>query len=199
MVKLSLQLKLGQQLTMTPQLQQAIRLLQMPVLELNTQLQEALETNVMLEQLDPVESLQTEIEQPNEQSAVVAGNESEQTEWNDIYGSGRNNESWSGGEQPQIDIPDTSEETLRDHLLWQLEIEHFNPREAAIGEAIIDYINDDGYLTVSLENILGLLARDAKFSLDEIAAALKHVQALDPAGVGGRNLSECICPDNSEK
>ncbi|NOR20876.1 MAG: RNA polymerase factor sigma-54 [Xanthomonadales bacterium] len=193
MAKLSLQLKLGQQLTMTPQLQQAIRLLQMPVLELNTQLQEALETNVMLEQLDPVDNQQTESQEAAEQSAVVAGNESDQTEWGDIYGSGRRNESWSGGEQPQIDIPDTSEETLRDHLLWQLEMEHFTPREVAIGEAIVDCINDDGYLTDSLENIHDILPDDAKFTLDEVTATLKHIQALDPVGVGGRNLAECIC------
>mgnify|MGYP001822270187 CR=1 FL=1 len=188
MAKLSLQLKLGQQLTMTPQLQQAIRLLQMPVLELNTQLQEALETNVMLEQVDPPES-----QHVSEQPAVVAGNDSDQTEWGDIYGSGRSNESWSGGDQPQIDIPDTSEETLHEHLLWQLEMGHFTPREAVIGQAIVDCINDDGYLSDSLENIRNLLPADASIMLDEIAAVLEQVQALDPAGVGGRDLAECIC------
>ena len=188
MAKLSLQLKLGQQLTMTPQLQQAIRLLQMPVLELNTQLQEALETNVMLEQSEPPES-----PQPGEAPSVVAGAESEQAEWGDLYGSGRSNESWAPGDQPQIDIPDTSEETLRDHLLWQLEMGHFDPRETAIGATIIDCINDDGYLTDSLENILNILPHDAKFTQDEVVAVLKQVQALDPAGVGGRDLAECIC------
>ena len=130
MAKLSLQLKLGQHLTMTPQLQQAIRLLQMPVLELNTQLQEALEANVMLEQEYPQES-----SPGNDESSVVAGNEIDQSEWADIYGSGRNSENWSGGEQPQIDLPDTSEDTLQDHLLWQLEMEHFSPRETEIGRA----------------------------------------------------------------
>jgi len=188
MAKLSLQLKLGQQLTMTPQLQQAIRLLQMPVLELNTQLQEALETNVMLEQVDPPEN-----QQVSEQPAVVAGNESDQAEWGDIYGSGRSNESWSGGDQPQIDIPDTSEETLHDHLLWQLEMGHLTPREAVIGQAIVDCISDDGYLLESLENIRNILPADARITLDEIAAILELVQALDPAGVGGRDLAECIC------
>jgi RNA polymerase sigma-54 factor len=187
MAKLSLQLKLGQQLTMTPQLQQAIRLLQMPVLELNTQLNEALETNVMLEQMDPPES-----QQVNEPPTVIEGNESDQTEWGDIYGSGRSNENWSGGDQPQIDIPDTSEETLQDHLLWQLEMGHLNPREAVIGQTIVDYINDDGYLTDSLENIRNILPDEARFTAEEIAATLSHVQALDPAGVGGRDLAECI-------
>lgn len=187
MAKLSLQLKLGQQLTMTPQLQQAIRLLQMPVLELKSQLQEALENNVMLEQEEPAENAQN-IEQP----AVVAGTNGEQNEWADIYGSGRNNDSWSGSDLPQIDLPDTSEDTLQDHLLWQLEMEDFSPREAAAGQAIVDCINEDGYLTESLENILDVLPPEAGFTLAEVDAALARLQELDPAGVGGRDLSECI-------
>jgi RNA polymerase sigma-54 factor len=191
MAKLSLQLKLGQQLTMTPQLQQAIRLLQMPLLELNTQLQEALESNVMLEQEESGDSQQT-TEQNAEQSNVVAGDESEQGDWADLYGSGRNQDNWSGGDQPQLELPDTSEDTLQDHLLWQLEMEHFSPREAAIGQAIVDCINEDGYLTDSLENILAILPGDANFTLAETEAALHRVQELDPAGIGGRSLSECI-------
>lgn len=187
MAKLSLQLKLGQHLTMTPQLQQAIRLLQMPVLELNTQLHEALEANVMLEQEYPQEP-----SPGNDEAAVVAGNEIDQSEWADIYGSGRNSENWSGGEQPQIDLPDTSEDTLQDHLLWQLEMEHFSPRETAIGQAIIDCINDDGYLTETLENILNILPPEAGFTLQETEDALKRVQTMDPIGVAGRSPAECI-------
>ena len=85
MAKLSLQLKLGQQLTMTPQLQQAIRLLQMPVLELNTQLQEALETNVMLEQEEPADS--GEGTASAEEPAVVAGDDSEPGDWENLTSS----------------------------------------------------------------------------------------------------------------
>jgi RNA polymerase sigma-54 factor len=187
MAKLSLQLKLGQHLTMTPQLQQAIRLLQMPVLELNTQLQQALESNVMLEQEEPPESPQS-----SEQPSVVAGNNAEQNEWADIYGSGRRNDNWSGQDQPQIDVPDTSEDTLRDHLLWQLEMEDFSPREAAIGEAIVDCINEDGYLIESLPNIVGILPQDAGVTVAEVEDVLRRVQELDPVGVGCRSLSECI-------
>jgi RNA polymerase sigma-54 factor len=186
MAKLSLQLKLGQSLTMTPQLQQAIRLLQMPLLELNTQLQEALESNVMLEQVEPVESAP-----PVDDAPVVAGDNSEQGDWADIYGSGRRNESWSGDDQ-QIDIPDTSEERLQDHLLWQLEIDDFTPREAAIGQAIVDSIDDDGYLLESLDGILNTLPPEAGFSLAEVEAMLTRVQSLDPIGTGARDLAECI-------
>jgi RNA polymerase sigma-54 factor len=187
MAKLSLQLKLGQQLTMTPQLQQAIRLLQLPLLELNTQLNEALEANVMLEQEEPPAS-----QQNNEEPLVVAGNDTDNNEWADLYGSGRSSENWSGTDQPQIDVPDISEDTLHEHLLWQLEMEHFTPREAAIGQAIVDYIDDDGYLTEDLENIRAVLPAEAKFGPDEVERTLARLQRLDPAGVGARNLAECV-------
>jgi RNA polymerase sigma-54 factor len=196
MAKLSLQLKIGQSLTMTPQLQQAIRLLQLPVLELNTQLQEALETNVMLEQEEPADSNDSndsnESSQTNEDTPVVAGTDSEQGDWEQLYGSGRNNETWSGGDQPQVDVPDTSGESLQDHLLWQLEMDDLSPREAVIGQALVDSINDDGYLIDSVENITKTLSDDANFTVAEVSAVLDRVQLLDPAGVGGRDLAECI-------
>jgi RNA polymerase sigma-54 factor len=190
MAKLSLQLKLGHHLTMTPQLQQAIRLLQMPLLELNTQLQEALETNVLLEQ-DEQDEPATETP-TREEELVVAGEETERGDWEDIYDSGRSRDHWSGGDQPQIDLPDTSGETLQEHLLWQLQMDDFSPREAAIGEAIVDCINDDGYLIESLDSILNTLSREASFSIAEIEATLMRVQQLDPSGIGGRNPGECI-------
>jgi RNA polymerase sigma-54 factor len=187
MAKLSLQLKLGQHLTMTPQLQQAIRLLQMPVLELNTQLQEALEANVMLEQEEPPESTVA-----NDEPEVVAGEDREQVEWADLYGSGQGKENWSGSDEQQFDLPDTSGNTLQDHLLWQLEMGQFNPRETVIGQAIIDYINDDGYLSETLEGILEILPAEANFSKAEAEAVLRRIQGLDPAGVGSRTVGECI-------
>jgi RNA polymerase sigma-54 factor len=187
MAKLSLQLKLGQQLTMTPQLQQAIRLLQMPVLELNTQLAEALEENVMLEQEEPADT-----ETPAEQPEVIDGGELERGDWEDIYGTGRKGDSYAGGEQPQIDLPDTSGESLQDHLLWQLQMDDFSPRESAIGEAIVDAINDDGYLTESLEEVLQTLPQAANFTLAEVEQTLHKVQRLDPVGIGARDLGECI-------
>lgn len=191
MAKLSLQLKLGQQLTMTPQLQQAIRLLQMPVLELNTQLQEALEENVMLEQEEPAESATPAEESPAADS-VVDGGELDRGDWEDLYSGSRKGDSYSGGDMPQVDVPDTAGESLQDHLLWQLQMDDFSPREAAIGEAIVDCINDDGYLTETLDGVLTTLAGDAHFTLAEVEAVLHRVQQLDPAGVGGRDPGECI-------
>jgi RNA polymerase sigma-54 factor len=190
MAKLSLQLKLGQQLTMTPQLQQAIRLLQLPVLELNTQLQEALESNVMLEQEEPADS--EDAPRTSEEPAIVVGEEVEKGDWEDIYGSGRRNETWLGQDQPQVDLPDTSGESLQDYLLWQLEMDHLLPREAVIGQALVDSINDDGYLIESLEDITRSMSGEASFTLEEAEAVLTRIQMLDPVGVGSRNPAECI-------
>ena len=135
MAKLSLQLKLGQTMTMTPQLQQAIRLLQLPVIELNNELHEALESNVMLEQEEPADS--GDNTRTNEEVGVVAGDDAEHGDWEDLYGAGRRSDNWSGEELPQQDLPDTSGESLQDHLLWQLELSDLSPREAAIGHVAV--------------------------------------------------------------
>ena len=187
MAKLSLQLKIGQHLTMTPQLQQAIRLLQMPVLELNAQLQEVLETNVMLELEEPVDT-----DPAPDEPRVEAGDGGETGSWEELMPVGRGSDAWSQYEARQAEIADRSDESLKEHLFWQLEMEHFSPREAVIGQTIIDYINDDGYLTESLENIQAMLADEANFSTEEIESTLTKVQAMDPVGIGARDLSECI-------
>ncbi len=185
-MKLSLQLKLSQQLTMTPQLQQAIRLLQLPLLELNTQLEQALAENVMLESEEPEQPAQ-EIEQPQ----VVAGEGDESSLWSDVPRTGGRSDPWSDDSR-RPELADHSSETLHEHLLWQLEMEHFTPREVVIGQMIIDELNDDGYLMESLENIQQSLHPDAEFSVEEIEKALLKLQTLDPVGIAARTLGECI-------
>ena len=185
MLKPSLQLKLGQTLTMTPQLQQAIRLLQLPVLDLNAQIQDALEENIMLEMEDLPDVPRTSGESTVEIETIKA-EDSWQTRANDrIVDSG-----WNGEGRPIAEFADESGNTLREHLLWQLEMEDFSPREAVIGEAIIDAINDDGYLTIPLDDIEASIDDDV--SIEEIETTLAKVQNLDPVGVGARSLSECI-------
>jgi RNA polymerase sigma-54 factor len=192
-MKPSLQLKLSQQLKMTPQLQQAIRLLQLPLIELNSQLEQALAENVMLESEEPGDSAQSTDEPAREPDppAVIAETTDENSLWNDRRDSAPRGDAWSD-DSYRPEIPDRSEESLRDHLLWQLEMEHFSPREVVIGQSIIDYINDDGYLTEPLDSIRSSLTSEANFSPDEIENALSKVQTLDPIGIGARNLSECI-------
>jgi RNA polymerase sigma-54 factor len=214
MLKPSLQLRIGQQLTMTPQLQQAIRLLQLPILELNAQLQQMLDTNVMLEVEEPSErdadpalpsmapeptpvSTETGSQEPAgdfdydpDESGVLPDEAADASPWSEVS-TGTRADPWSNDDR-QSDIADPSGQTLRDHLLWQLGLEHFDPREKVIGEAIIDAINEDGYLTETLEGILGSLDAAGNFTLADVEQVLERIQALDPAGIGARNLAECI-------
>lgn len=187
MLKPTLQLKLGQTLTMTPQLQQAIRLLQLPVLDLNAQIQEAIEENIMLEMADLPDVPRTNTESTAEVEVIKP-----EDTWQTSPAERSQDTSWSGEGRPISDFADESGETLREHLLWQLELEHFSPRETVIGEALIDAINDDGYLTLSLEDIRDSFSTEAGFSVEEVEGALEKVQRLDPAGVGARSLSECL-------
>jgi len=166
MLKPSLQLKLSQQLTMTPQLQQAIRLLQLPVMELQTQIQTALDENVMLEVEEPetsaedgqAESAASESDDPEEFTDAADAPEPEvavaaEADWEDTQKTGPSEAPKSADPRTTVEYADRSEETLRDHLLWQLELENLDPRSTAIGQAIIDAINDDGYLTDDAETI----------------------------------------------
>lgn len=229
MMKPALQLRLGQQLTMTPQLQQAIRLLQLPVVELNAQLQQALAENVMLEAeespdrdfesldiadgRDPVsdgtddypgdltgaggldsgddpggDDAPAADESFSEVVTGEAGDAGDTGPWTDVPGAGG-----GSGDGNRPEPADNSRDSLRDHLLWQLELEHFSAREVPLGQAIIDALNEAGYLTEPLEAILTAVDPAAGYSLAELEATLAKVQALDPAGVGARNLGECIC------
>jgi RNA polymerase sigma-54 factor len=187
MLKPSLQLKLGQSLTMTPQLQQAIRLLQLPVLDLNAQIQEALEENIMLEMEDLPDVPKTSADTTAEVETIKA-DETWQTRSTERIQDG----GWNGEGRPITEFADASGETLRDHLLWQVEMEQFSPREVLIAEAIIDSINDDGYLKAELADIEDSLDEQPPISETEVERTLTKVQRLDPIGVGARSLSESI-------
>jgi RNA polymerase sigma-54 factor len=188
MLKPSLQLKIGQTLTMTPQLQQAIRLLQLPVMDLSAQIQEALEENIMLEMEDLPDLPKTSSESTAEIETIKAEDSWQTRSMERIQDGG-----WNGdGRPPSNDFADQSGQTLREHLFWQLEMEDFSPREAVIGEAIVDAINDDGYLTIELEEIRDFIDTDAGVGHEEIEHTLAKVQRLDPVGIGARSLSECI-------
>jgi len=187
MLKPSLQLKLGQTLTMTPQLQQAIRLLQLPVLDLSAQIQEALEENIMLEMEDVPDVPKTSAESTAEIETIKAEDSWQIRSMERIQDGG-----WNGEGLPNNDFADQTGQTLQEHLLWQLELEDFSPRDALIGEALIDAINDDGYLTVDLEEIRDFIDKDARVTSDEVEHVLFRIQAFDPVGVGARSLAECI-------
>ncbi len=217
-MKPALQLRISQQLTMTPQLQQAIRLLQLPVAELNTQLEQLLAENVMLDldesggggdgpveldalPRDPAEGGTPDDETPADlwddgasdaagegPAASAAEDEGDSLLWNETSGGSGNWDDEDGRPEPS----DRSNETLHAHLLWQLETEHFEPREVVMGQALVDAMNDAGYLTEPLLAILETLQQSGEFTLPELELTLAKVQALDPVGVGARDLGECI-------
>jgi RNA polymerase sigma-54 factor len=187
MLKPTLQLKLGQTLTMTPQLQQAIRLLQLPVLDLSAQIQDALEENIMLEMEDLPDVPETNGESTAEIETIRA-EDSWQSRSEQIVQDG----GWNGEGRPVAEFADESGQTLREHLLWQLEIEDFTARQALIGEAIIDAINYDGYLTMPLEEVASYLDKETNVSVREVEETLRKVQRLDPIGVAARSVSECL-------
>lgn len=211
MLKASLQLRLGQQLTMTPQLQQAIRLLQLPALELQAHIRELLETNVMLEAEEDTESTGTfeslgagpnDVDLPHEagedSSTSLAeertGPEVEIVEdaWQETSAS-PGDSPWQGDDdERQQEFSDGGGQTLRDHLLWQLEMTRLDARQRAIGAAVIDAINDDGYLSEPFDSIAATLRPEIEATDEEIQAMLEVVQAFDPQGVGARNVGECI-------
>jgi RNA polymerase sigma-54 factor len=199
MLKPSLQLKLGQQLTMTPQLQQAIRLLQLPALELQAHIRELLETNVMLEPTEEAEStgtfetVVTAAEQPQPpERAPQSAVEVLEDGWGE-HSVGPAETPWSGDDdERQQEYADASGQSLQEHLLWQLELASLAPRELAIARAIVDAISDHGYVTEPLGEIAQTLLPEIQCSAEEVAAVLAGVQALDPPGVGARSVGECI-------
>ncbi|MCP5143349.1 MAG: RNA polymerase factor sigma-54 [Gammaproteobacteria bacterium] len=219
-MKQSLQLKLGQHLTMTPQLQQAIRLLQLSATELSVEVQEALDSNMMLELDDGDASPEDNFElsrslASGNESHEAAGDEQAPSEFDDDGAGAVNNESipedlpidtqWddvydglaptgSSSSDVEYDRFRSASESLQDHLLWQLNLLHLSETDQAIAVAIIDALTPDGYVECSLDDLRAALGEElaANVEDDEIVAVLKLVQAFEPAGVAARNLSECL-------
>jgi RNA polymerase sigma-54 factor len=205
MLKPTLQLRLGQQLTMTPQLQQAIRLLQLPALDLQAHVREALESNVMLESLEDTGESTGVNELPEIRDEIredigetKAGQEFEEVDvevlddpWSERTAA-VGDTVWSGDGDKSQDYADQRGQTLQDHLLWQLELARLSPLDLAIARAIVDAVNDDGYLTDDLEEIRRNLLPEVNCAPADVERALAAVQALDPVGVGARSISECI-------
>ncbi|MEM9532528.1 MAG: RNA polymerase factor sigma-54 [Pseudomonadota bacterium] len=231
-MKPALQLRLGQQLNMTPQLQQAIKLLQLSSQELESELLEALESNPLLERDDlslngeaaPLEDassapgdatpeaaarddsaaadsveatdpVATRPEDALDTTPETRSGDSDDIIWEERYAAQpsaapgpRSNGEFS---DRTLDIRDDSD-TLADHLLWQLNLSQANPRDAAIGVAIIDAIDDDGYLTEQIEAIQLSLLPELEVDLDEVQAMLHRIQRFDPLGVGAADLKECL-------
>lgn len=216
-IELKQSLKLGQHLVITPQLQQAIKLLQMTRMELSTMIQNEIMENPVLEELDP--------EAPSEEDLAAESAEksnAEKTEAAKEEDAGHDHEldtvgnaegelkepadfDWenyidnysspwpttppnNSEELPAYDATLTKSESLQEHLNWQLHLSNFNPAEVIIGSEIIGNINDDGYLSATIDEIATRLGQPTEI----VEALLKRIQEMDPLGVGARDLKECL-------
>lgn len=210
-MKPSLQLKLGQQLAMTPQLQQAIRLLQLSTLDLQQEIQEALESNPLLDVEEPMDDFagadNTTANEEKEANADVAEPEPQDsseliekseisaeleidTTWDDVYSANTGSTGIALDDDAPVYQGETTQ-TLQDYLLWQLDLTPFSDTDRTIAMALIDAIDDYGYLTQSLEEILENFHGE-EIELDEIEAVRKRIQQFDPLGVASVNLQDCL-------
>jgi RNA polymerase sigma-54 factor len=237
-MKQGLQLKFSQSLSLTPQLQQAIRLLQLSTLELNQEIDLLMQTNPLLERGDDGEDeygnatdnsedevtlnttsndgnvtgeLQnypensdfdisnTEFSENKAEQNSVESAEFEQAvaEFSNDYDEFSNGSLWDENSTPSDDDSDfkhqeTLQISLRDHLLSQLKLMPLSERDQTLVLLLVDSINEDGYLEESLEEIAEQMPLELEIEALELQTALRHIQNLDPVGVGARDLSECL-------
>ena len=216
-MKQSLQMRVGQELRMTPQLQQAIRLLQLSTVELQEEIQELLETNPLLEEGEDdhdseVDSSSTTVESEketatkSEASSEDTNNELELQEQEKLPDELPVDSDWEDTYEPAIPSSPSSSassdfdslameskaDSLYDHLLWQVNSARLNATDEPIALAIIDSIDETGYLTTPIEAIYDDLHQDNDLELEDVLAVLQLIQRFDPNGVGARDLQECL-------
>ena len=191
-MKPALQLRLSQHLTLTPQLQQSIRLLQLSTVELNQEIEQALAENPILERDDGEGDGAPPVHAPagSAPSAEEAPAQERQEDVTPEFAS-----PWQGGEDDGDNDRSVSAHdapTLRDHLNEQLSLLNVQGRDRTMVELLIDSLDEDGYLKQSLEEIALLLPPEAMAGVDELAIALRHLQNMEPVGIGARGPSECL-------
>ncbi|QDQ26408.1 RNA polymerase factor sigma-54 [Chitinimonas arctica] len=211
-MKQSLQLKFSQSLTLTPQLQQSIKLLQLSTLDLNQEIERFLLENPMLEREDENEpeihvvredGTPVEVEAPTPTLDEAPAQESGESDFDMDDSLGDNYWSEAGGGQtrddddefdPQANVARIS--TLREHLLAQLGLLPISPRDLALASMVIDALDDNGYLGLSLEEIYELIPQEVRDGLEiereELQIGLQLVRQLEPCGIGAVDLKGCL-------
>ena len=204
-MKPSLQLKLSQHLALTPQLQQSIRLLQLSTLELEQELEKYLQENPLLEREEeeyaappaPVSASETSEsaesgEKPDADPEMPAPSSADDDSWlgeESSYASSSGSFDDDDNDYHDVQAATTS---LREHLSWQLGLMSIPERDRTLVQCLIGALDDDGYLTMSLEELAETLPPELEIESDELQIALNHLQCFDPAGVGARNAQECL-------
>ncbi len=193
-VSMKQSLALKQALRMTPQLQQAIKLLQLSRLELETEIRKELVENPVLEEGMEVnnEDVAKESETPQQDADMQDPRKQDEFEWDDYFEkqqkSRETNFARNNDEIMNYENVIASKETLHDHLNWQAGLYGFNDEELEQAQMLIEYVNDDGYLGASLDQI----AKDEGVSEKDLEETLMMVQEFDPPGVAARDLKECL-------
>ena len=223
-MKQTLQLKLTQHLTLTPQLQQSIRLLQLSTLELNAEVDRLLQENPLLEREEgedevppqefpvagtapapaPAERV-TRDDDGDGDGEGMAGVDTAPTrdDLPDVtdfadYGGGGTDGDWGGGsgsgnaEDDDFSPQQVATSSLRDHLMGQLMLLNLPLRDRQIVAALIDALDDDGYLASSLDEISDMFSENDALEPEELMIGLKYLQSFEPAGVGARGPAECL-------
>lgn len=181
-MKASLQLNMSQQLTLTPQLQQAIRLLQLSTIDLQQEIQLALETNPLLEA--------TQDDNVNDETEVKTVEIDDDYQWSNLYESAFHNFS---EDKQSFENLYTATTDLHQHLTWQLNLSALSNLDKAIGAAIIDACSEDGLLTLTVDDIYQSLKKEfSELEFDEVIAVQHFLQNLDPIGCCSSNLTDCL-------
>jgi RNA polymerase sigma-54 factor len=210
-MKHSLQLRLSQHLTLTPQLQQSIRLLQLSTLELNQEIETFLQDNPLLERDDGMRDDPVSAPPPaggaTESTSATASTDdadsaagradSDSSDAGDVnnfdeafsYSSGTAHDDNDEADYPQ---PAAETQTLREHLISQLSLTKLSEHDQRLVTLLIDSLDDNGYLRQDLDELVDLLPPELEIEIEDLNVALKYLQNLDPLGVGARSLSECL-------
>ncbi len=202
-MKHSLQLRLSQHLTLTPQLQQSIRLLQLSTIELNQEIERLLQENPLLEREEREDGAPETSPPPDSVDGSAGSTSGDERAAETPAESERQDSSnfeiddgpaYSGGDNDDEDYTPLAElpPNLRLHLTGQLSLMHLTERDRRIVQLLIDSLDDDGYLGQSLDEICEMLPAELEVEADDLAIALQHLQHLEPVGIGARNLSECL-------
>lgn len=209
MLKQGFDLKLGQTLSMTPQLQQAIRLLQLSSIELQHEIQQALEENPLLqltedgeESASPSDHSEPATDNDQDQNTELSSNDSMDqdipedlnidADWSDVYDTRSSNSDGGGDLSGFLENQGSTSDDLQEHLLWQIRMSNLSAIDKQIAEAIIESLDGAGYLCEPLEEIFAVIGQDLLIDMADMEVVLKFIQQLDPIGVGARNLQECL-------
>ncbi len=208
MIKQGLNIKLGQNLSMTPQLQQAIRLLQLSTIELQQEIRQALDSNPLLEEMadsdyedtpdDSMPDTDTQNDAPSSLEENLTDELFADTAWDDVFdmsgsdSSIRHQGSTSTDNSNLLETLNAKVSGLKDHLLWQVNSSNLSIQDKIIAGIIIESLDDRGYLIESIDDIHASLSHQLLIDTDEVVAVLHYIQQLDPPGVAARNLQECL-------